>query len=69
VAKEGAISQLQYQRQQQEVLMPAEVERLTGEQQRIPCANLAKQESSCSTISLSAKRCLTKIVTKKRLLK
>jgi multidrug efflux pump subunit AcrA (membrane-fusion protein) len=62
VAKEGAISQLQYQRQQQEVLTrQAEVERLTGEQQRILVQISQAREQLQNTISLSAKDVFTKI--------
>lgn len=62
VAKEGAISQLQYQRQQQEVLTrQAEVERLTGEQQRILVQISQAKEQLQNTISLSAKDVFTKI--------
>lgn len=62
VAKEGAVSQLQYQRQQQEVLTRrAEVERLTGEQQRIIVQMSQAKEQLQNTISLSAKDVFTKI--------
>lgn len=62
VAKEGAVSQLQYQRQQQEVLTrQAEVERLTGEQQRILVQISQAREQLQNTISLSAKDVFTKI--------
>lgn len=62
VAKEGAVSQLQYQRQQQEVLTrQAEVERLTGEQQRIIVQMSQAKEQLENTISLSAKDIFTKI--------
>lgn len=62
VAKEGAVSQLQYQRQQQEVLTrQAEVERLTGEQQRLLVQMSQAKEQLQNTISLSAKDVFTKI--------
>lgn len=62
VAKEGGVSQLQYQRQQQEVLTrQAEVERLTGEQQRLLVQISQAKEQLQNTISLSAKDIFTKI--------
>lgn len=62
VAKEGGVSQLQYQRQQQEVLTrQAETERLTGEQQRLIVQISQAREQLQNTISLSAKDVFTKI--------
>jgi len=62
VAKEGAVSQLQYQRQQQEVLTrQAEVERLTAEQQRLIVQISQAREQLQNTIALSAKDVFTKI--------
>lgn len=62
VAQEGAVSQLQYQRQQQEVLTrQAEVERLAGEQQRLLVQISQAKEQLQNTVALSAKDVFTKI--------
>ncbi len=62
VAKEGGVSYLQYQRQEQEVLTrQAEVDRLTKEQQRIIVQISQAGEELQNTIALSAKDILTKI--------
>ncbi len=62
VAKEGGVSQLQYQRQQQEVLTrQAEAERLEAEQQRLIVQISQAREQLQNTISLSAKDVFTKI--------
>ncbi|NMG07564.1 HlyD family efflux transporter periplasmic adaptor subunit [Brasilonema sp. UFV-L1] len=62
LAKEGGLSQLQYQRQQQEVFTrQAEVEKLTAEQQRLNIEISQGKEQLQNTIALSAKDVLTKI--------
>lgn len=62
VAQEGGLSQVQYQRQQQEVLTrQAEIERLTGEQQRLTIQIAQAREQLQNTVALTAKDVLTKI--------
>ena len=59
---EGAISQLQYERQQQDVYtQQGEVERLMSEQQRLAIAISQAREELQNTISASAKEILSKI--------
>lgn len=60
--QEGAISRLQYEHQQQEVLTrEAEVNQLTSEQQRLLIAISEAREQLQNTIALSTKDILTKI--------
>jgi len=62
VVQEGALSQLQYQRQQQEVLTKqSEVDRLTSEAQRLTVAIAEAREQLQNTIALSNKDILAKI--------
>lgn len=59
---EGAISQLQYERQQQDVYtQQGEVERLMSEQQRLAIAISQARQELQNTISASAKEILSKI--------
>ncbi len=62
VVAEGAISKLQYQRQQQEVLTSqAEVDRLNAESQRLKVEISQATEQLQNTLALSTKDVLTKI--------
>ncbi|PIG90785.1 HlyD family efflux transporter periplasmic adaptor subunit [Gloeocapsopsis sp. IPPAS B-1203] len=62
VAEEGGLSQVQYQRQQQEVLTrQSEVDRLDAEQQRLSIQIAQAKEQLQNTIALSSKDNLTKI--------
>lgn len=62
LAKEGAISQLQYLKQQQDVSTKrAEVVRLTQEQQRLRLAIAQSQQQSRNTVALSSEDLLSKI--------
>ncbi len=60
--QEGAVSKLQYERQQQEVFTrQGEVQRLVSEQQRLAIAISQAQEELQNTVSASAKEILSKI--------
>ncbi|MBE9192839.1 HlyD family efflux transporter periplasmic adaptor subunit [Gloeocapsopsis crepidinum LEGE 06123] len=62
VAEEGGLSQVQYQRQQQEVLTrQSEVDRLDAEQQRLSIQIAQAKEQLQNTVALTAKDVLTKI--------
>jgi multidrug efflux pump subunit AcrA (membrane-fusion protein) len=62
VAEEGGLSQVQYQRQQQEVLTrQSEVDRLDAEQQRLSIQIAQAKEQLQNTVALSSKDNLTKI--------
>lgn len=62
VAEEGGLSQVQYQRQQQEVLTrQSEVDRLESEQQRLTIQMAQAREQLQNTVALTAKDVLTKI--------